>query len=52
MSWFIVAAKLPTFELIVTLCAPWYDILWDLYIWISNLVKQTEDSLAASLFAF
>ena len=35
-----------------TLCAPWYNILWDLYIWMSYITKQTEDSLAASLFAF
>ena len=36
----------------LTLCAPWYNILCDLYIWISYLTKQTEDSLAASLLAF
>ena len=34
------------------ICARWYNILCDLYIWISYLTKQTEDSLAASLFAF
>ena len=36
----------------LTLCAPWYNILCDLYIWITYLTKQTEDSSAASLFAF
>ena len=36
----------------LTLCAPWYNMLCDLYIWISYLTKQTEDSSAESLFDF